>query len=294
MKLLHVVNGDTVRTGLEACGLDGQTGVYADVLHEGPVPADFGASAMAIRARFLARSGYALYDDALDQLRNWQAPLDHHADHDEIVLWLEHDLFDQLLLIRHLAFFERAGRRDGLSLVQADTFLGVMMPAELGALLPRRVAVTSAQLATGARAWAAFTDADAGALAGLLETDLGALPFLRVALLRFAEEYPAADDGLGRTERQVLMLLAERARPFAELFHANAKLEEAAFLSDAVLRARLHRLAAARVPLITPGLPISITDAGRDVLAGRKNAVALNGVNRWYGGVHVQLAAQGP
>jgi hypothetical protein len=37
---------------------------------------------------------------------------------------------------------------------------------------------------------------------------------------------------------------------------------------------------------------VSITDAGREVLAGRADAVRLNGLDRWLGGVHLS-APQG-
>ena len=67
-----------------------------------------------------------------------------------------------------------------------------------------------------------------------------------------------------------------------------------------ILRARS---ASARVPLVTiERRPtdaatsdlsvVAITDAGRDVLAGRSDHVALNGIDRWRGGVH--LVGRGP
>jgi hypothetical protein len=33
---------------------------------------------------------------------------------------------------------------------------------------------------------------------------------------------------------------------------------------------------------------VRLTDAGTAVLAGRENAVALNGIDRWLGGVHLE------
>jgi hypothetical protein len=59
----------------------------------------------------------------------------------------------------------------------------------------------------------------------------------------------------------------------------------------------LRRLSSARTPLVSidgatddvdlrPAL-ITITEAGRDVIDGREDAVALNGIDRWLGGVHL-------
>ena len=57
-------------------------------------------------------------------------------------------------------------------------------------------------------------------------------------------------------------------------------------------------LASAPVPLLTLNAEPStgnarrrtaaITTAGRDVLVGRRDAVALNGIDLWRGGVHLE------
>lgn len=59
----------------------------------------------------------------------------------------------------------------------------------------------------------------------------------------------------------------------------------------------VERLATGARPLlrltVTPratGLPdgtVALTEAGRDVLAGRTDHMALNGIDRWMGGVHL-------
>ncbi|MGQ0560755.1 MAG: DUF1835 domain-containing protein [Gemmatimonadota bacterium] len=287
--LLHVLNGDSVRPALAASGVAGEVAVFADVLHEGPVPTDTDMRAwLETRARFHARQ--ASYDDALDTLLRWQAAFDAHDRYARIVLWFEHDLFDQLLLIRHLAFFDRVGRTDGLELVCTDRYLGPLASEELAALYERRTSVGARARELGRRAWDAFTSADRNALPRLLESDLSALPYLEAALRRLLEEYPSEQDGLGRTDRQILSLLAERERGFHELFAANARLEEAIFMGDLVLHDHLARLASVRVPLVLTGEVIRITQAGRDVASGKRNALALNGSDRWIGGVDLSAA----
>ena len=42
------------------------------------------------------------------------------------------------------------------------------------------------------------------------------------------------------------------------------------------------------------GHTVSMTDAGRGVLAGRDDAVALNGIDEWRGGVHLVGADRSP
>ena len=67
------------------------------------------------------------------------------------------------------------------------------------------------------------------------------------------------------------------------------------FLGDLFGFRILARLAGARVPLVEADPPggvgagtrLRVTEAGRRVLAGQDDHVALNGIDRWVGGVHL-------
>ena len=179
MSVLHILNGDATREKLVRAGVPGEIAVYADVLHEGPVPAGFDDAALAVRARFLAAAGYGTYDELLAIGRRWHAPIARHADYDAVVLWFEHDLFDQLNLLQILS---RVGRErpvpKPVSLVSIDAYpghphfkgLGELEPADIAALFERRVRVTPAQLALDQSRgdYAAHTARQLGTLAGLV------------------------------------------------------------------------------------------------------------------------------
>ncbi len=65
------------------------------------------------------------YAEALRISGEWDAKLAAFADYDEVVLWFEHDLFDQLLLVRHLDWFSRRDLgRTALSLICVGEFPG--------------------------------------------------------------------------------------------------------------------------------------------------------------------------
>jgi hypothetical protein len=295
MSILHIVNGDSTRITLEQAGLAGEISVYADILHEGPVLPEWVHASMhswlEMRARFLAADDVA-YDEALATLLAWQSAFERHTDYDDIVLWFEHDLFDQLLLIRHLAWFRSVARLNGLQLICGDQYLGHLEPKQLAALYPTREEVSEEQLELGTSAWHAFTSNDPMNVQALLERATGALPFLHGALIRFLEEYPWTINGLGRTDAQLLALLDERPRTAMELFTENAKREERVFMGDGVFRTHVRALQHAPTPLLeVHGDALRITDAGRDVVAGKGDAIALNGVDRWLGGVHLMRAA---
>jgi hypothetical protein len=67
-------------------------------------------------------------------------------------------------------------------------------------------------------------------------------------------------------------------------------LEEAIYLGDLSFFNILETLASAPHPLLIEDGKIHVTDTGRDVLAARADHIALNGIDRWLGGVHLTTA----
>lgn len=307
--MLHILNGDSTRLSLEPSGVRGTFAVWADVLYDGQVPPlDVGAERWReVRSRAIARVGWATYDDALRTITRWDAPIEAFAEHDEVVIWCEHDLFDQLYLIRHLAWFAaRDLGRTTLSLICIGHFpgmpgftgLGQLQPEQLASLVPTRARISARQLDLGTRAFNAFTATDPRALERFLsEEDTSPLPFLAPALSRLLREYPAAGNGLSRTEQQMLEILAASGpMPLRELWRAMHARESAYYVTDVTLRDLLAR-GAEEPPLITRtaaangrewDATVAIAPFGAELLAGRDDLVrARGGIDRWIGGVHL-------
>ena len=311
-RLLHVLNGDSVRMTLERSQVPGVFAPYADVLHEGPVPFASGTVATReTRVRWVTANGYIPYADGMRMATRWDEQIASFADYDEVVMWFEHDLFDQLLLVRHLDWFSRqAMGRTKLTLICIGEFpgfepfhgLGQLDEVQLASLLGTREMVSAEQFALGRRVWEAFTSPDPTALnAAANDTRPSVLPFLAGALHRFIEDYPSTDNGLGRTERYVLERLAGGESSIGGLFVAFQKNEERVYMGDTTFWFRVRQLAAGPAPLVTidgdasepPGGRAAITDAGRAVLAGDADWVKLNGFDRWFGGVRLQAPLGG-
>ena len=102
---------------------------WRDVLHEGPVPVtDSLADLTDIRANYLARDGGDM-DQTRTILQARDRGLARSASFDRIVLWFEHDLYDQLQLLQVLDWFSLQCEEEGsLRLVQASDFLGNQTP----------------------------------------------------------------------------------------------------------------------------------------------------------------------
>ena len=123
------------------------------------------------------------------------------------MLWFEHDLYDQAVLIRLLAGWRgRPALRDGrVFLICVGAFPGVgprfvglgrLTPGQLGGLWGTERPVTAAQVDLAARAWAAYTGDDPLAVHAVAEAGTPELPFLAPALRRHLEELPWTSDGL--------------------------------------------------------------------------------------------------
>ena len=203
----------------------------ADILHHGPVPPHLSLAELSeVRARFIAGCGWAPFPQVHAEFQHRDSTLARHEEFDEVLLWFEHDLYDQLQLIQILNQFHAAPPAS-LSLIQSATYLGHLAPSQLADLFPTRVSVTAAQLSLAAAAWNAFRQPDPRALHEFL-TPQAALPFLAAALLRYCEEYPWTTDQLTRTQRTIARLRAEGLTDPHDLFRAFCRDEEPFWMGD--------------------------------------------------------------
>lgn len=305
-RVLHVLNGDGAADQLRESSVAGEITLAADVLHEGPAPAGLLPERWRkVRARYLAECGYDDYDRCLARLTDWDRALEGFRNYDEVVLWFEHDLFDQLHVIRLLDWFgSKVLHRVRLSLVCIGAFpgvepfhgLGQLSPDQMASLMPDRQPVTDKQIFLARHAWRAFCAAEPIGLEVALRRDTSALPFLAGAIQRHLEEFPWTRDGLSRTERQALLAADAGFDTFESLFKAVQALEERPYLGDTSFLRGLKVLAASPMPLLrlepgpgglTRNLRVSLTATGREVLEGREDWVRLHGIDRWLGGVHL-------
>lgn len=314
--MLHVTNGDSAAGSLRASGLSGEVIAWQDILHDGPVPTGLALEELRpIRARFIADQGWGAYDDALTDLAQRDATLLNASGEDEIVMWFEHDLYDQLQLLQLLDWFAEHPPQGKLGLLcigahpEVANFsgLGQLTPAQLAALFPQRHIVSNAELALGQAGWTAFRAPDPTAVERLLESDTTALPFLRAALTRHLEEFPDTRSGLARSERNILHAIVDGAERPRDIYRASQLPEEVVYLGDWSVWARLATLAAGPTPLVAQagGAPfiaptayppaddflaqrLALTDAGQGTLAGQFDWITAHGIDSWRGGVHLR------
>lgn len=287
--MLIITNGTAAVEALERAGIPGEKLPWDDVLHDGPVPAGLDLSALStVRARFIADCGWGAFDDVREAFRRRDARLQQTHDEDEVLLWFEHDLYDQLQLLQLLDWFGPPVRRPTrLRLICHARFVSLSTHDELRRDFETRAPVTDAQLALAADAWAALRAPTPEAVVDLLNGDTDALPFLRAALMRFLEELPGRD-GVARSERQLLAAVAEGGATIPEVFRRSQEYEHPRYLGDASFARYVDRLVRGAAPLLRQdGEQIALTDVGRAVLEDREDRIRCNGLHRWWGGVRL-------
>jgi hypothetical protein len=268
---------------------------WQDTLHEGPVPALPRQELLRTRARFLAECGWGREEELLSSLAQRDHQLVEALRNDgDVVLWFEHDLYDQLQLLDALALAHAVEGAPELIVIGSfpgrPSFagLGELRADELETLWPSRRPASPAQLQAAATAWAAFQAPDPTALAESAMRDTPELPFLGPALRRLLEELPAPADGLSGTERRALQAIAEGAHTPQAAFVRAQQLEEAPFLGDAWFYRALSALGLGETTLIeTDDHRLRLTAAGERTLRGEADRVELLGIDRWIGGTHV-------
>ena len=231
---LHITNGDCAAEIIRRA-VKGEVLPWRDVLHEGPVRGGLSLEALSReRVAFIAGCGWGEPEALAQDFQKRDAALG--GSHEEVVLWFEHDLYDQLQLIQLLDWFA-AHPHPNLSLICEAEYLGRTTPGRAAELFAARSRVSAEQLGEGRAAWAAFTASDP---LHLEQVPCSHLKYLGAALRRHLEEFPWIGDGLSRTERAVLAALRSQPRKFGEIFEQVR--EEPVFLGDAVLAWHLERM----------------------------------------------------
>ncbi len=310
--MLHIHNGDSSADVLRESNIEGEHLAFREALIEGATPQGLSNEEwLGARARFLAGDYAVDFQECHDDLLKQQKALSKVAQHQEVVLWFEHDLFCQIHLVYLLTLFSEMNlNRTTLSLVCINEFpgkenfrgLGELNPEQMLTLFDKRIEVTEEQTQIAQQAWDAYSSPTPEALEAFLQQDTSALLFLKAAFHKHLGRFPSTKNGLGVIENKALELLREGYKTFATLFSAFGNAQPVLGLGDTQFWNIVKRLAQANEPALTIGVedldrmiksgafiqaPLQITEFGEEVLSGRKDFIHTNGIDFWLGGVHL-------
>jgi hypothetical protein len=296
---LHIVPGDSAAATFRQTfpELRARMIVHRDMLATGPCP-------LADDERWITiRSAY--WQDQIDDLRPLFEIVDHIARigaAPAVILWLGVSVADQLLL----GFVVHSLKAGGCSAANLHTiqFAGgpgfpVLSIGELpGDVLrnkaPRPSIIDTAALDQAFAFWRAYSSTNPADLAQFATTALAG--HVQRAAHAILQRYPRQSDGLGSWAELLLRNVEARGpRAVSVIGYTMGEIEKLDWLGDLELFERLLSLAKGRSPLIEiqgnrtdmRDCTVSLTAAGISVLQGQRNAIELNGIDEWIGGVHL-------
>lgn len=307
--MLHITNGDSAVQVMRRASLTGSILPWRDALHEGPVPAGMTLPDLSdLRARFIAAQGWAPFETVQDDFRARDKTLAEFQKHEEVVLWFEHDLYDQLQLLQVLDWFSRQPLGSTrLTLINIDEYFGKMRAERIEMLYPRRMPVTTEQLQLAHRAWTAFCALSPLDWQALISEDALALPYLSAAAQRHLEQFPSLQNGTNRTENTLLNVVRNGVSEPIEIFGAAQAFEENVFMGDTIFWTYIKPMTQSNPPLLEledggafhlPTLDLSpeefreqrlvITETGERVLDDELDWLSINEIDKWFGGVRLR------
>ncbi|GBG06941.1 putative DNA-directed RNA polymerase subunit sigma [Paenibacillus agaridevorans] len=313
--MLHIVNGDIVGDKLRAGNIRGDILVWREVYPVGPVFVEMDEPHQrSPRVEYLERTLGISADDYVTHYKSQEQILQNFHKYNEIVLWFEHDLFDQLMLSYLLHWFSKQtlghtklnllciGDYPGIDLFRG---LGQLSAKQLEALAGTWQRIGQKELETGSRIWEAYTSPDVERHVEILHQDTSALPFAHAALELHVSRLPSAKNGLGIVEQTTLELIRHGVNTPHELFKEIGNRLSVLGMGDLEFWYRLrcmserpHALLEIRGPHTFPDhrkkttasfekCEVALTEVGMTVAAGVKDWVEMKGINEWYGGLRL-------
>ena len=251
--------------------------------------------------KFIVSRGWATAENVERVFSERDNILRSFKDYEKVILWFEHDLYDQLQILQILDWLhENNCNETNLSIICVDQYLGTLAPKEMKNLFKYEEPVTDKHLRLASKAWSAFRSSTPEEWYSLLNTDTSALPFLEGSIIRLLEEYPNSSNGLSRSAQQALKIISEGEKLAGRVFTRSQELEDRIFLGDSSFWVILQVLLDSTPALLE--LPqgkeltlptakdqeLTITSLGTEVLANKKNWLEIVDLDQWIGGVHLK------
>jgi len=300
--ILNITNGDCAVEIMKKAEIPGVFLPWRDVLHDGPVPENLSLEELSeVRTQFIIGRNWGAAENIRKSFVERDNELKCYGKYEKVILWFEHDLYDQLQILQILDWFHSTPRNGvELSIICTDRYLGMLSPAEMKGLMIHEELITERHLTLSSKAWSAFRSSSPEKWYELLNIDTSALPFLEGAIIRMLEEYPNINNGLSRTAQQALKIILEGENLAGKVFGLSQESEDRVFLGDSSFWVILQELlnsspALLKLPKdkkLTPPTAkdqeLTITPVGLEVLSGKRNWLEVTNIDHWIGGVHLE------
>jgi len=291
-RVLNIVNSNVCINIMKKAGVEGEFLLWQDFLHEGAVPLGLTLDELSkVRAKFFDNSNFAEYKKVLKDFQERNQKLYRYRIYNNIIIWFEHDLHDQLLLIQILNWFAKQNIESiNITMVSTSNYLGESSTKQIQKLLKYRIELLPEHFKLAEKAWSAFCEPTPKEWFKLLTQPTSLLPFLHGAIFRMLEEYPNTKTGLSRTEYQALLIISNGIEKPHDIFEKYQSFEERKFMGDIIFFKILKEFENYNIiESYENRSKLKITKLGRRLLNAEENWLNIKPINRHIGGVHITM-----
>lgn len=314
-RMLHIVNGDSVGDKLKQGNIQGDILVWRELYSFGPVFMKMDEpDHRRTRAQYLEQTLGIPQKEYIGTCELQERKLQDFQQYDEVVLWFEHDLFDQTMLAYLLHWFkEQSLENTKLSLLCIGAYPGIELFRGLGQLSTEQLetlsgtwhAIGEEMLMLGSMLWEAYTSDRPEKHQRMLEVDSAALPFARAAFEAHLARLPSVSHGLGIIEQTTLEAVAGGIHKPHELFRTVGNQLHILGMGDLEFWHYLKKMTEGPVSLLaidgTASFPdfkravphfqdpvLQVTSLGHEVLTGKTDYACSGTIDKWVGGLQVR------
>ncbi|WHY89618.1 DUF1835 domain-containing protein [Neobacillus cucumis] len=303
--MIHIVNGDVVGNKIKQ--IEGDILVWREMYDFGPLNLTWSKEEqIKKRAHFFEEKLEIPSETFIQNCQNQDRILYEIPKSEEVILWFEHDRFDQIMLMYLLTELSSKSC-ENLSMISIDQYpgitpfygLGQLSSEQLLGLLDSRIKITTEQIHEATTGWTAYNSIEKEDIEKWILSKNHTLPFLLRVLQDHKNYFPSFQTGLNEVEYLALSFIREGGCLFYDLFSRIMEERINDGLSNLHLAAIIKEIMKGPYPLLISDIPLpnylqpvsnpklELTSYGLDVLTGEQNRMNLVGIDWWVGGVHL-------
>jgi len=285
---LHITNGDMFTEKLRSLNLDGDIITWREMLCEGKTETNVGSESFwKTRFEFLNKNYKVSKSWFIDKTLKEYRTLCNHKKEDNIVLWFDFDLFDQINMLAVTSWLKTHRPYAEISLVSSDEEknlenllgLGELGDEELRKSYNNRTLLTQDDIEYADYVWQLYCSDNPIRLENLKDFDGFQFSHLSGAIEAHLLRFPSIRNGLNEVENNILRLV-QSAKPKTKLELLNTVLKNQGRYGFG--DTQYERVITKLKPLFTNFNPVKLSKKGMEILEGKTSYYACIQENDAY------------
>ena len=285
---LHITNGDRFTQKLKSIKLQGEIITWREMLCEGKTETSVGSESFwKTRFEFLNKNYKITKSWYVEKTLKEYRSLCSHKQQDQIILWFDYDLYNQVNLLAVLSWLKNHRKYAEIYLAcsgkgdETNTLfrLDELDDNQLIKLYENKVWLTQDDVEYADYVWQLYCSDNPIRLQNLTDFSIYNFDYLWEAIQAHLKRFPSIKNGLNQVENNILTLAAERK------LKTKSELITTAITNQGIYgfgEVQYDRLVTKLKPLFTNFNPVRLTKKGKEILEGKTSYYACIQENGAY------------